>query len=304
MGTANLTAIKDRIAELTVVPKSKDRTAGAKSRRYRQRRKQNQNTAAGPNTTALAVPAIRSRYSIVRLMALLSALGLAGVSGFFSIVGLTSIFLGSFWPVVAMGTAFEGAKLSAVALFGRGRIASRALKFAIVTLIGALMALNIVGAYGFLARAQITHAVAAETHVAGHDAQVEARKRLAAANLTDIDKRIEQIDRAIAEATKRGRTTSAMALAEHENARRDALVADRARAANALASVEIESAGVASERAERAADFGPVAYMSKLLGIERDTAMRWFIVLVACLLDPAALMLLLAVSTKYEMSNA
>jgi hypothetical protein len=85
-------------------------------------------------------------------VALLTALGLAGVSGFFSIVGLTTIFLGSFWPVVGMGSAFEGAKLSAVALLGQGRVASRALKFAIVTLIAALMKLNIVGAYGFLAR--------------------------------------------------------------------------------------------------------------------------------------------------------
>ena len=70
-----------------------------------------------------------------------------------------------------MGTAFEGTTSSDVALFGRGRVASRALKSAIVTLIAALMALNIVGAYWFLPRAQITHAVAAETHVADHDAQ-------------------------------------------------------------------------------------------------------------------------------------
>jgi hypothetical protein len=49
---------------------------------------------------------------------------------------------------------------------------------------------------------------------------------------------------------------------------------------------------VESERAERAADFGPVEYVCKLLGVERGAAMRWFIVLVACLLDPAALMML------------
>lgn len=66
-----------------------------------------------------------------------------------------------------------------------------------------------------------------------------------------------------------------MALAEHQTR-------------SPLASVEIEGAGVESERAVQAADFGPVEYLRKLLGIERNTAMRWFIVLVACLLDPAA----------------
>jgi len=246
------------------------------------------------SATARGVPAPRGSHIIARGLALVSALCLAAVSGFFSIVGLTSIFLGSFWSVVALGTAFEGAKLSAVALLGHRCVASRVLKYAIVLLITALMALNAVGAYGFLARAQITHAVADEIQVADHAAQVEARKTLAAANVIDIDKQIEQIDSAIGQATKRGRTTSAMALAEHQTARRHALLADRARAASALATVEIERAGVESERAARGADFGPVEYLSKLLGIERQTAMQWFIVLVACLLDPAAVMLLVA----------
>lgn len=118
--------------------------------------------------------------------------------------------------------------------------------------------LALLSALGFLARAQITHAVADEIQVADHAAQVEARKKLAAANVADIDKQIEQIDSAIGQATKRGRTTSAMALAEHQTARRDALLTNRARAASALATVEIESAGVGSERAARQADFGPV----------------------------------------------
>ena len=76
------------------------------------------------------------------------------------------------------------------------------------------------------------------------------------------------------------------------------LVADRTRTASALARVEIESAGVASARAVRAADFGPVEYLSKLVGIDTQTAMRWFTVLVACLLDPAAVMLLVAASAR------
>ena len=299
MATANLTAIKDRIAELTIVPKSQDKTVAARTRRAPQRRRQNQNTTPPPSAEAPAVTASRNRYSIAKGVALLTALSLAGVSGLFSVVGLTGVFLGSFWPVVAMGTVFEVAKLSAVALVGQGRVTSRTLKFGIVTLIAALMVLNFIGAYGFLARAQITYAVSGEVRIADHAAQLQTRIRLAAGAVADIDKRIEQIDSAIAEATERGRTASAMALAEHQTVRRDALAADRARAASALASVEIQGAGVESERAVQAADFGPVEYVSKLLGIGRDTAMRWFIVLVACLLDPAALMLLLAACARH-----
>jgi hypothetical protein len=102
----------------------------------------------------------------------------------------------------------------------------------------------------------------------------------------NIDRRIGQIDSAVGEATKRGRTASAMALADHQTARRNDLVADRARAASALASIEVESAGVENERAEQAADFGPVRYLSKLMGADQEAVLRWFIVMIAVLLDP------------------
>ena len=141
--------------------------------------------------------------------------------------------------------ALETAKLSAVAWLGRGYRASRALKGAIVTLVVALMALNVVGAYGFMARAHIAHEVAGEAQVADHAAQVEARKRLAAANLANIDRRIAQIDSAVDVATKR-RPSGAMALAERQSGRRDQLVAERAQAAKALAAVEVEDSGCRS----------------------------------------------------------
>jgi hypothetical protein len=156
------------------------------------------------------------------------------------------------------------------------------------------MVLNVIGAYGFLAKAHLDHAAAGEMQIADHKAHVEARRELAAANVADIDRRIGQIDSAIAEATKRGRTTSAMTLVERQTDRRDALVADRARAASALASIEVDAAAVENERSGLEADAGPVRYLSKLIGIDQDTAMRWFIVLVAALLDPLAVVLLLA----------
>jgi hypothetical protein len=53
---------------------------------------------------------------------------------------------------------------------------------------------------------------------------------------------------------------------------------------------------VETERAEQAADYGPLEYLSKLIGADRDAVMRWFIVCVAVLLDPLALTLLLAAS--------
>ena len=71
------------------------------------------------------------------------------------------------------------------------------------------MGLNTIGCYGYLARAPIDHAVASEAQITEHQAQVAARREVAEANLADVDRRIAQIDSAIAEATRRGRTVRA-----------------------------------------------------------------------------------------------
>jgi hypothetical protein len=45
------------------------------------------------------------------------------------------------------------------------------------------------------------------------------------------------------------------------------------------------------------ADLGPVRYLATLIGAGDQDVLRWFIVIVALLLDPAAVLLLLAVSS-------
>jgi len=51
---------------------------------------------------------------------------------------------------------------------------------------------------------------------------------------------------------------------------------------------------VGGERKAVEADLGPVRYLATLLGSTDEATMRWFILIVALLLDPAAVLLLLA----------
>ena len=115
-----------------------------------------------------------------------------------------------------------------------------------------------------------------------------------AAVLADLDKRISQVDAAIDEATRRGKTMTAMALAEQQRRQRADLLAARVREANTLANLQIEAATVQGERAKLAADSGPVHYLASLIGCDDEAMLRWFILLVAVLLDPLAVALLLA----------
>jgi hypothetical protein len=55
---------------------------------------------------------------------------------------------------------------------------------------------------------------------------------------------------------------------------------------------------VESERRIVEADLGPVRNLATLLGPDDEAGLRWFILAVALLLDPAAVPLLLAASAR------
>jgi hypothetical protein len=190
----------------------------------------------------------------------------------------------------------ELGKLSAVACLGR-RYGSAPLRAALVALVAVLMGLNAIGAYGFLAKANIGHAVAGETAVAGRAAEVDARIVVQTGITADLDRRIGQIDAAVDRSILKNRTGAAMALADQQRKNRAALVEERQHEAKTLAELQVQKAGIDGERKVVEADLGPVRYLATLLGAGDEDVLRWFILVVALLLDPAAVLLLLAASS-------
>lgn len=270
---------------MTVTTLRIDRTAADRARRYRQRRRNDAVTSAG-----------RWRDAAVTVIVMSAALALAAVSASFAIGGLTAIFHGALLPIVAMGGAMESGKLAAVAWLGRAYTASVIMKAVMAALVIVLMSLNALGCYGFLARAHLDHAVTNQVAVDAKAADVNARTQIQAAVVADLDTRIAQVDTAVDEAVRRGRTTSAMALATQETRYRSDLTSQRLIEAKKLAELQVQAAAVVGDRARFAADSGPVHYLAALIGADDDGVMRWFILVVAVLLDPLAVVLLLAAS--------
>ena len=112
--------------------------------------------------------------------------------------------------------------------------------------------------------------------------------------VADLDRRLAQIDGAVEKATAKGRTSSAMALADNQRKIRTELVTQRTTEAKAMAALQVEKATVDGEPRKVEADLGPVRYLATLLGANDQDVLRWFILVVALLLDPAAVLLLLA----------
>jgi hypothetical protein len=241
---------------------------------------------AGGSAATAAAPASAQEIEIlpapsawaggaITMATLIAALALTAVSGSFSIMGLTSIFVGSFWPILGMGAALEIGELSAVAWLGRhGRDTSRPLKVALIALVAFLMSLNAIGAYGYLVRAHIEHALANELQVAGQAAEIDAKIAVQTGVVADLDRRIGQIDAAIDIATQHGRINAAMAQAEQQRKIRADLAAAHLFQGKALAALQLEKVRVDGERRKVESDLGPVRYISALIGASDDEVMR------------------------------
>jgi hypothetical protein len=240
----------------------------------------------------------RRSMTPVKLAAFIVALALACVSAAFSIDGLTSIFAGAFWPVITMGAALEAGKLVAAAwLTEYWNSAPFLLRLVLVAMIGVLMSLNAVGVFGFLTRAHLDHMAAMDLALADRTADTEARLAIQGQTVSDLDRRIAQIDAAIEAATRLGRPVGAMTLADQKRRDRADIVAARQREAQTLSSLQIDKAKIDAQRRRAEADVGPVRYLAELIGTpaaDLERPVRLLTLALVAVLDPLAVVLLLA----------
>ena len=86
----------------------------------------------------------------------LAAFLLSSIAAYYSVVGLTTIFIGAFWPIVIMGVALELAKLVTTSwLYHNWKTASFLLKSYLTGAVLVLMLITSMGIFGFLAKSHI-----------------------------------------------------------------------------------------------------------------------------------------------------
>ena len=208
----------------------KDRTATERKRRSRARKRNHRDNASGhavtvppvtipaPETvTSHAVTALHSHFErnqkAIDVVAYLAAIGLASVAAWFSIRGMTVLFPGAPMAIVIMGMTMEGAKLVTTGWLARGwRSTAWVWRLALMMFVFGLAVINATGVYAQLVAAHVGERGAAAAAIETHDAEIAGKIEVAAHAVGDLDARVAQIDSAIAEATRRGRTNAAMAV--------------------------------------------------------------------------------------------
>jgi hypothetical protein len=242
-----------------------------------------------PNKQALA----RLVANFVNVLAYAIAVTLAGIAAYFSIRGMIVLFPGAPTAIVVMGVAMEAAKLVTVAFLAhQWRSLGRLSRAVLVTLVAGLAAIHAAGVYSQLVAAHFGDRISATAAVETEASALAANTEVQTQTLADLDRRVGQIDAAIAEMVKRGRTTGALEAIGAQRKLREALVSQRRHEAEVLAGLKGEAGAVAVKSRQIEAEAAPIMYVAQLMGATTEQATRLLILLLVLTSGPLALALI------------
>ena len=243
-------------------------------------------------------------------MTLLVALAISTVAGYYSIVGLTAIFAGAFWPVVVMGGVLELGKLmTTVWLRKNWAITSYWLRAYLGISVVVLMLITSMGIFGYLSKAHLDQSVPTGD-VAAQVALLDEKIKTERDNVDAAKRALTQMDAQVDQML--GRTDSdkgaerAVQIRRNQAKERAALQKEIGDAQTKIAKLNEERAPIASQLRKVEAEVGPIKYIAALIYGDNpddnllERAVRWMIILLVAVFDPLAISLVVAVNHGIE----
>ena len=238
---------------------------------------------------------------MINWLALLVALVVSGVSAYFSIIGLTTLFASAFIPVVIMGASLEVGKLITTSwLYRNWNNCPWLLKSYLSVAVLVLMFITSMGTFGFLSRAHIEQQLNISTGDADKVSIIESQIENKNSIIADYDKQLQQIDDALSKITEKGRGESSLQAADKQRKTRNELVAKKNAELGSVATLKEEVVRLRSTIRKVEAEVGPLKYIAEAIYGGRDTtvdldrAVRMVIILLVAVFDPLAVVLLIA----------
>lgn len=238
------------------------------------------------------------------ILTFLTAIALSAVAGYYSVVGLASIFPGSFWPVVLMGAVLEASKLVTVSwLYRNWHHAGLVLKTYLSVAVTILMLITSMGIFGYLSKAHLEHS----SDTAPLQSKVELLQekiRVERETIAESRKELKQLDEIVEQTV--GRSTDekglvqAQALRRSQQKDRGRLVSQIELSQKNVTNYQGELAPLSVEYKKAEADLGPIKYVAALAYGEEagvgavEKAVRLVIGLIIIVFDPLAILLLIA----------
>ena len=238
---------------------------------------------------------------IFALLTLLAALGLAAVAGWFSIIGIMSIYAGAAFHALIMGIALEAGKLVTTSwLYRNWDYAGWKLKIPLVIFTLTLMLATSIGVFGFLSKAHLEQGAGTidnSAKIERLDQQIAREK----ATIDDDQKVTQQLDATINSYLGKDRTDRSLSVRRSQAPQRKQLRDDIDAAQKRIDGYSDEKLKLNSQLRQQQLDVGPIRYIAELWygadgNAEKniESAVRIFTLIIVSSLDPLAVILLIA----------
>ena len=244
------------------------------------------------------------------LITLAVALSLSVIAAYYSIAGLASIFAAAVIPIMIMGSVLELAKVTVtIWLHEYWSRARWLMKLYLISAVMMLMLITSMGIFGFLSKAHSDQSLVSgdvSAKIAVYDDKIKTEKEnidVSRKSLTQMD---EAVDQVMGRSSDEKGADKAVAVRRGQQKERQRLLAEIAESQKRVTALNQDRAPIAAEVRKVEAEVGPIKYIAALIyGDNPDAnilerAVRWVIILLVCVFDPLAIMMLLAATESLK----
>tara|TARA_B100001093_G_C26860383_1_gene1029896 strand:+ start:9209 stop:10201 length:993 start_codon:yes stop_codon:yes gene_type:complete len=283
---------------------------------------------------------------ILSYIALVSALSISSVAAYFSILGFTTMFPGSFLAIIIMGCVLEVGKLACACLVHKGwKYLNLGMKYYLSFAVIILIAITSMGIFGFLSKSHIEHnssVMQQESEINLIDTKLnnlnlnikrkedsirmsESSRDINVNEMAALSSRVKDLDLRIKEIFDKGgfsRSKNVEQERERQKEEREQILSRQTYLSVRISEDQDEKLSKISSEIEQLmsqqselnvkrtellknkqiieAEVGPVKYIAELVGdisgtkVELAGTIRILILILVCVFDPLAVILLLA----------
>ena len=243
-------------------------------------------------------------------LTLITALSIAAVAAWYSIVGLMAIFAGAVIPIAIMGGVLEVGKLVTAAwLHQNWKKTSLWMKSYLTSAVFVLMVITSLGIFGFLSKAHLEHSIATggtnELQITNLERQIERQQSIIADSETVLSQLDQQVATLIEYDRIRGPSGS-IAVRQSQSEERQLLNETIDNAYIRIEEIQTSLTPLQQEKLAIEVEVGPLKYIAELIYGDAaedyfDEAVRIVIILLIITFDPLAVVLLLAATSGFAM---
>lgn len=231
----------------------------------------------------------------INYTAIATAIIISAIAGFYSVIGLATIFSGAYWSVITMGAALETGKVVTVAWLSRNwATTNKPIKYYLVTSVALLMLITSMGTFGYLSKAHLQttgSVVQSSVELSVIDNEIASKQR----QITNAQTSLDGLDSIVSRAD----IAKSPSIRRRQQSERDALNATITQATSRIDELNTKAVPLRVETNEAQAEIGPLKYIAELVYGENakqqfDSAVRAIIILIVLVFDPLAIVLLIA----------